>query len=81
MPGGPWYMKRLNDRSMERKRNKPGAGRKPIAPELKRVSAGIYLPRWFLDRLRQEKESMAEVIIAVVCVKKGWEPPGNESEK
>ena len=41
---------------------RPGSGRKPAKPELKKIPVGMKLPRWLVEWLRAQPESMPKLI-------------------
>jgi len=39
-----------------------GSGRKPSPPELKKIPVGMKLPRWLVEWMRAQPESMPKLI-------------------
>ena len=54
---------------------RPGAGRKPAPPELKKVPVCIKLPQWLLDRMSEEPDNRAVLIETALRQVHGWQPP------
>lgn len=47
---------------MSRGGKRPGAGRKPVPPELKKEPISIKLPKWLIDWMDVQEESRPQLI-------------------
>lgn len=54
-----------------------GAPRKP--PALVKMPVGLKLPRWLLDWMRQQDQSMAVLIEEALCKRHKLKPPNEPS--
>ncbi len=59
---------------------RPGSGRKPVNPQLKKVPIGIKLPQWLVDWSGSQDKSRAELIEEALIEKHGLAPPSVEKE-
>lgn len=55
-----------------------GAGRKPVAPELKKEPISIKLPKWLIDWMDAKEESRPNLIEEALRRQHGIGPPGEE---
>lgn len=54
---------------------RPGAGRKPAPPELKKIPVGVKLPRWLVEWMRGQPESQAVLIEDALKRRHKLKPP------
>lgn len=55
-----------------------GAGRKPVAPELKKEPISIKLPKWLIDWMDTQEESRPNLIEEALRRQYMIRPPGEE---
>ena len=68
---------------MTRGGKRPGAGRKPVPPELKKEPISIKLPRWLIDWMDNQEESRPKLIEEALLRQHGIYPPsgpGSDSD-
>lgn len=54
------------------------AGRKPVAPELKKEPISIKLPKWLIDWMDAQEESRPNLIEEALRRQHSIRPPGEE---
>ena len=52
-----------------------GAGRKPSPPDLKKIPVGLKLPRWLVEWMRAQPESMPKLIEEALIARHKLKPP------
>lgn len=55
-----------------------GAGRKPVAPELKKEPISIKLPKWLIDWMDKQEESRPNLIEEAMRRSYNIGPPGED---
>lgn len=55
-----------------------GAGRKPVAPELKKEPISIKLPKWLIDWMDAQEDSRPNLIEEALRRQHGIRAPGEE---
>jgi len=55
-----------------------GAGRKPVAPDLKKEPISIKLPKWLIDWMDSQQESRPNLIEEALRRQHSIRPPGEE---
>jgi hypothetical protein len=63
---------------MSRGGKRLGAGRKPVAPELKKKPISIKLPKWLIDWMDTQEESRPNLIEEALRRQHSIRPPGEE---